>query len=143
MMTIFFSILYIAFFIYLNYSIFKFLKTGFAKNKRNIFIATTFLLIMIAIHFFFYIEGMFTMGEFRFLLYYSFGMIILHYMYKFMLNRKHFSFGVNPKLRESKNFIIYEKLVYYMFDCIFPVMVTVFQIIVIFNPEIGVDLNKN
>lgn len=142
-MTALFLILYISFFIYLNYSIFKSLNSGFAENKRRIFIVTLCLLIMIAVHFFFYSEGMFTIGEFCFLLYYSFGMIILHYMCKFMLNRKPFSFGVNPKLRESKNFILYEKIVYYMLERIFPIMVTFFQIIVIFNPEIGVDLNKN
>lgn len=142
-MTALFSILYIFFFISLNYTIFKLLKSGFKENKNRFLIASASLLLIMAIHFFFHIEGMFTIGLFRFLLFYSFAMIIIYYMFKLMMNVARFRLAKNPNLKDNKNFIIYEKTVYYLVGYIFPVMITLFQIIVIFNPEIGVDLNKN
>lgn len=139
-MFFFFSIIYITFFICLNYSIFKFLESGFKQNKKLLYISVGSLILLFAFHKFFHVNGMIKNEVLVLLLFFSLSQIILQLMFKLvqysMDNRMKIS---NSNLREKNFYGIFIMIKGIIIVYAFPVLMTLFQIIVILSPEMQKD----
>jgi len=139
-MFFFFSFIYVAFFICLNYSIFKFLESGFKQNKKLFYISVGSLVLLFTFHKLFHLHGMIQNEVLVLLLIFSLSQIILQFMFKLlqysMDNRIKSS---NPKLHESNFYGIFVMIKGIMIVYAFPVLMTLFQIIVILSPEMQKD----
>ena len=138
-----FTIIYIAFFVYLNYTIYTSLKIGFMENKKQGIIAGSFLISLILLHSFFQFEGMLSRKVFSLLFIFSLSVIILKYMNQ--LNRSTMNFQMkksNPVLYKSDAYRIFSRINTFFSQVLMPVGVTIFQVIVIFNSDIQDNLNR-
>ncbi len=136
------TIVYIAFFVYLNYTIYTSLKIGFVENQKQGIIAGSCLILQILFHLFFEFEGMLSGKVFSLLFIFSLSIIALKYMNQ--LNRSLMDSGMkknNPNLYESDTYGIFSSTSTFVAQVIMPLGTTFFQIIVILNTEIQDNLN--
>lgn len=139
-----FTIIYIAFFVYLNYNIYTSLKIGFIENQKHGIIAGSCLILQILFHFFFEFEGMLSQKVFTLLLIYSLSIIALKYMFHFnryMIDSQMKNF--NPDLYESDTYSIFINIFTFIIQVLIPISLTFFQIIVIFSTEIQNNLGNS
>ncbi|TGD57267.1 hypothetical protein [Flavobacterium humi] len=136
------TIAYILFFLYLNYTIYASLKIGFAKNKKQLAVVGSCLLFLVLFHCIFTVEGMLPNKAFFLLFIFSLSIIIMKYMAQ--LNRFIMDLRIkksNPDLYESDAYGTFSSISTFMSQVLMPAGITVFQIIVIFNPEIQNGMN--
>ncbi len=139
-----FAIVYIAFFLYLNYTIYTSLKIGFLENQKHGIIAGSCLILLIILHSSFEFEGMLSRKVFSLLFIFSLSLIIMKYMNQ--LNRYLMDLRMrnnNPELYESGTYNSFSSISTFAVQVLMPIGITFFQMMVIFSSEIQDNLNNS
>lgn len=137
-----FTILYLVFFIYLNFSIYRSLKIGFKENKKQSLISAISIVILLLFHKFLHFEGMMKGGILFLLIFFSLGLMIMHYIHKIIRYGMDNALAEkNPNLYNSDFYDTYSDVTSFITQVIFPIGITFFQIMVILNPGIQKAMN--
>ena len=131
-----FKILYLTYFISLNYTIYKFLNVSFMGNRKQIIYFAGSFIPLILIHKYLYIKEMINLICFVLLIFFSLSPIIMYFMNKDAMKLIRKMVEKNPDLNNSKRYDSFNKSVEFQQKMVMPIMLTLFQVLMIISPAL-------
>ena len=137
-----FKILYLTYFISLNYTIYKFLNVSFMGNRKQILYFTGSFIPLFLIHKYLYIKEMMNLFCFILLIFFSLSPIIMYFMNKDVMKSIKRMVEKNPDLNNSRRYESFNKSVEFQQRMVMPIMLTLFQTLMIISPALQKAIAK-
>jgi len=137
-----FKILYLAYFISLNYTIYKFLNVSFMDNRKQILYFAGSFIPLFLIHKYLYIKEMMNLFCFILLIFFSLSPIIMYFMNKDVMKSIKRMVEKNPDLNNSRRYESFNKSVEFQQRMVMPIMLTLFQTLMIISPALQKAIAK-